>query len=107
VRFEQFIFFRQWQELRLAAQARGVQLFGDLPIFVAHDSADVWRSANISNSMPSVSRAWWLACAGLFFRERTALGQPAVQLDTPGGRWVPLVDRAPAHAAQPVRSRAH
>ncbi|MEK7711892.1 MAG: 4-alpha-glucanotransferase [Pseudomonadota bacterium] len=42
VRFEQFIFFRQWQELRHAAQARGVQLFGDLPIFVAHDSADVW-----------------------------------------------------------------
>lgn len=42
VRFEQFVFFRQWQELRQAAQARGVQLFGDLPIFVAHDSADVW-----------------------------------------------------------------
>ena len=42
VRFEQFTFFRQWQELRQAAQARGVQLFGDLPIFVAHDSADVW-----------------------------------------------------------------
>jgi len=42
VRFEQFVFFRQWHELRQAAQARGVQLFGDLPIFVAHDSADVW-----------------------------------------------------------------
>ena len=42
VRFEQLIFFRQWQELRQAAQQRGVQLFGDLPIFVAHDSADVW-----------------------------------------------------------------
>lgn len=42
VRFEQLIFFRQWQELRQAAQARGVQLFGDLPIFVAHDSSDVW-----------------------------------------------------------------
>ena len=42
VRFEQYVFFRQWQELRQAAQARGVQLFGDLPIFVAHDSADVW-----------------------------------------------------------------
>ena len=42
VRFEQFIFFRQWQELRQTAQARGVLLFGDMPIFVAHDSADVW-----------------------------------------------------------------
>ncbi len=42
VRFEQFVVFRQWQELRQAARARGVQLFGDLPIFAAHDSADVW-----------------------------------------------------------------
>ena len=41
VRFEQLIFYRQWQELRQAAQARGVQLFGDLPIFVAHNSANV------------------------------------------------------------------
>ncbi|MCA1979621.1 MAG: 4-alpha-glucanotransferase [Thiobacillus sp.] len=32
----------QWRDLRAAAQARGIQLFGDMPIFVAHDSADVW-----------------------------------------------------------------
>lgn len=42
VRFEQFLFFRQWRELREYAHARGVRLFGDLPIFVAQDSADVW-----------------------------------------------------------------
>jgi 4-alpha-glucanotransferase len=42
VRFEQFVFFRQWQALREYAHARGVRLFGDLPIFVAQDSADVW-----------------------------------------------------------------
>ena len=38
----QFLFFRQWQALRAHATARGVGLIGDLPIFVADDSADVW-----------------------------------------------------------------
>ena len=42
VRFEQFVFFRQWQELREHAAQRDILLFGDVPIFVAHDSADVW-----------------------------------------------------------------
>jgi 4-alpha-glucanotransferase len=42
VRFEQFVFFRQWQKLRDYAQQHGVLLFGDIPIFVAHDSAEVW-----------------------------------------------------------------
>lgn len=42
LRFEQHLFFDQWQALRDYANARGVKLFGDLPIFVAHDSAEVW-----------------------------------------------------------------
>lgn len=41
-RFEQFLFFSQWRALRDHARRRGVKLFGDLPIFVAHDSAEVW-----------------------------------------------------------------
>ncbi len=40
--FEQHLFFDQWQRLRDYANARDVKLFGDLPIFVAHDSAEVW-----------------------------------------------------------------
>jgi len=42
VYFEQFIFFRQWLALKDYANAHGMQMFGDMPIFVAHDSADVW-----------------------------------------------------------------
>lgn len=42
VKFEQFVFARQWSALRAHAGARGVKLFGDMPIFVAHDSAEVW-----------------------------------------------------------------
>ena len=41
-RFRQWVFHRQWSALRDYAQARGVRLLGDVPIFVAHDSADVW-----------------------------------------------------------------
>lgn len=40
--FAQFLFFRQWGRLREAAHARGIHIIGDLAIFVAHDSADVW-----------------------------------------------------------------
>ena len=41
-RFCQWLFFRQWDALRDHAHARGVRIIGDLPIFVAHDSSDVW-----------------------------------------------------------------
>lgn len=41
---EQFFFFRQWEALKYYANHRGIQLIGDLPIFVAMDSADVWAS---------------------------------------------------------------
>lgn len=40
--FEQFVFDRQWRALKAYANQRGVLLFGDMPIFVAHDSAEVW-----------------------------------------------------------------
>ena len=38
----QYLFFSQWAELRAHAHARGIEIMGDIPIFVAHDSADVW-----------------------------------------------------------------
>ncbi|MBI4702504.1 MAG: 4-alpha-glucanotransferase [Deltaproteobacteria bacterium] len=38
----QYFFFTQWRALRRYAQARGVRIIGDLPIFAARDSADVW-----------------------------------------------------------------
>ena len=41
-KFEQYIFFKQWQELKTYANQRGVLLFGDMPIFVSGDSDAVW-----------------------------------------------------------------
>ncbi len=43
-KFFQFLFFRQWSALKTYCNARGVALIGDMPIFVAYDSADVWTA---------------------------------------------------------------
>lgn len=43
-KFEQFVFFLQWQELRRYANSRGVLMYGDVPIFVCDNSADVWAN---------------------------------------------------------------
>lgn len=41
-RFTQFVFDRQWRLLKEYSNALGVRIIGDIPIFVAHDSSDVW-----------------------------------------------------------------
>ncbi len=46
-KFRQWIFGRQWEKLRRYANKHGVRLMGDLPIFVAHDSCDVWAAAEL------------------------------------------------------------
>jgi 4-alpha-glucanotransferase len=43
----QFLFFEQWRRLRTACHSRNVVIMGDLPIFVAHDSADVWARRDL------------------------------------------------------------
>jgi len=40
--FRQFIFYRQWSALKVYANSKNIQIIGDIPIFVAFDSADVW-----------------------------------------------------------------
>lgn len=76
IRFEQFLFHYQWQALRDYARGRGVLLFGDIPIFVAHDSADVWANRHLfkldKQGEPTV-------VAGVppdYFPRRPALGKP-------------------------------
>jgi 4-alpha-glucanotransferase len=46
-KYLQFEFFRQWAELKQYANDNGVKIFGDLAIYVAHDSADVWAHPGI------------------------------------------------------------
>lgn len=46
-RFLQFLFYRQWLQLRDHANRRGVRIIGDIPIFVAADSADAWSNPHL------------------------------------------------------------
>jgi 4-alpha-glucanotransferase len=41
-KYSQYQFFTQWSELKTYCHERGIKIMGDIPIFVAHDSADVW-----------------------------------------------------------------
>jgi 4-alpha-glucanotransferase len=43
-KFFQYMFFQQWQELRAYGRERHIRIIGDIPIYVAHDSADVWAN---------------------------------------------------------------
>jgi 4-alpha-glucanotransferase len=45
--FCQFVFFDQWRALRAQAAALGIAIVGDIPVFVAHDSADVWAHQDL------------------------------------------------------------
>jgi 4-alpha-glucanotransferase len=47
IKFEQYVFFRQWMALKAYANERGVLLFGDIPIFVSYDSSDVWAHREV------------------------------------------------------------
>lgn len=54
----QFFFFRQWRSLREYAHQQGIQIIGDIPIFVAYDSADAWGNKELfyldENGQPTV-----------------------------------------------------
>ena len=45
--FAQWMFFRQWDAVRTYAHSAGLRIVGDLPIFVAYDSADVWANTGL------------------------------------------------------------
>lgn len=57
-RFVQFLFFRQWFRLKNYANEKGIQIFGDLPLYVSLDSSDVWGNQRLflldKNGEPSM-----------------------------------------------------
>jgi 4-alpha-glucanotransferase len=45
--FRQWLFFRQWRRLKDYAHQKGIKIIGDIPIFVAYDSADAWSNPEL------------------------------------------------------------
>src|SRR5689334_6346607 len=56
--FYQYVFFRQWSKLRSYANDKGIKIVGDIPIFIAYDSADAWAHPELfflgGDSLPTV-----------------------------------------------------
>jgi 4-alpha-glucanotransferase len=73
-RVMQYLFWRQWTALRAYANARGVRIVGDIPIFVALDSADVWSHRG----------EFWLDEEG---RPTVVSGVPPDYFSPTGQRW--------------------
>jgi len=74
-RFEQYIFFRQWNRLKKLANQKNIQIIGDLPIYVAADSVDVWANQDIFQLEPSTRKPSHIA------------GVPPDYFSATGQRW--------------------
>ena len=60
-KFVQYQFFAQWQNLKQYANEQGIKLLGDIPIYVAHDSVDVWAQRQIFQLDPETGEAALMA----------------------------------------------
>ena len=60
-KFAQYQFFSQWKNLKQYANRKGIRLFGDIPIYVAHDSVDVWAHKEIFRLDPETGEAALMA----------------------------------------------
>ena len=73
-KFCQWRFFAQWQRLRAYANARGIQIIGDAPIFIAYQSAEVWARQDLFDLNPDG-------------RVRVVAGVPPDCFSETGQRW--------------------
>jgi 4-alpha-glucanotransferase len=89
-RYFQFLFFQQWRDLRDYCRARSIRIMGDLPIYVAHDSADVWANPD----------AFHLDAQG---DPTVVAGVPPDYFSSTGQRWGNPIYRWEAMAADEYR----
>jgi len=91
LRFRQFVFDCQWHELRKYANDRGVQLFGDMPIYVHIESSDVWAHQELFDLDPEGSPITVTGVPPDYFSEEGQLwGNPQYnwqRLQETGFRW--------------------
>ena len=75
--FVQYLFFRQWDALRKYANQKGVNIIGDMPIYMAPDSADAWTGRDILDKQGRVA-----GCPPDYFSETGQLwGNPLYDWD--------------------------
>jgi 4-alpha-glucanotransferase len=83
VRFLQYLFFTQWTQLKAYCRRKGIRVFGDMPIYMIHDSADVWMHPEIFNLDPHTGQP--LTVAGVppdyFSKTGQLWGNPVYRWD--------------------------
>jgi len=89
-KFLQFVFFCQWRDLKTYANRKGIGIIGDMPLYVAHDSADVW----VEPELFGVSRTGQLSLVA---------GCPPDAVLKSGQRWGNPVYDWPRHRATGFR----
>ena len=80
--FGQYLFFSQWALIRAAARERGIEIIGDLPIFVAGDSADA-----AAITPPSCGAACGPAAADAAAQTKSPMPRPRRRLRNTATRW--------------------
>ena len=96
-KFLQYKFSQQWQKVKTYANSKGVQILGDMPIYVSADSVDAWVGGSLFelDHEGKFARVAGVP-AGLLRGGRPAVGQPPVQLGVPPSDRLCLVDQAGA-----------
>ncbi|MBI4870233.1 MAG: 4-alpha-glucanotransferase [Candidatus Riflebacteria bacterium] len=89
-KYFQFLFGYQWRELKSYANERGLKIIGDIPIFVAYDSADVWSNPTL----------FWLDADG---KPLYVAGVPPDYFSETGQLWGNPLYRWEAMSAQKYR----
>lgn len=85
-KFQQFLFYKQWLELKAYANSKGIRIIGDIPIFVAYDSADVWSHPELFYLAKDGSPAVVAGVPPDYFSET---GQLGATRSTAGSAWPP------------------
>ena len=88
------MFYSQWQALKHYANQQEIRIIGDLPIYVALDSVDVWSCPQEFQLDENLLPTRWQLPAGRLLRHRPAVGQPAVRLGLHGQDRLRMVGAA-------------
>ena len=102
-REQQFTFAWQWRRLHDYAHSRGVYLFGDVPFYVAPDSAEAWANREpVPAGCDRQAHRSGGRAAGLFFRSWGSCGAIRCMPGTDAPRWLPVLALAHPHQLERV-----
>jgi hypothetical protein len=104
VKWYQYLFSKQWKELRDYCRQLDIELFGDMPIYISHDSVDVWTNPRIFSIDEEGTPVMWPGCHPTTSMITASCGYASLQLGGYERKWLCLVEKT--HKKKPglVRS---